>query len=150
MLRLELLRKEKNLSQNALAKKINMTQQRISAYEKGKREPDIETLKQFAEFFQCTIDYITGKSNYRNDEEYVNAMIKENDEFIKNQYKKYGAKKESNVFPMADEAVPIPVVGKISAGLPILATENIDRYEFAPSSIIKEGFTYFYLTVIRR
>lgn len=75
MLRLELLRKEKNLSQNALAKKINMTQQRISAYEKGKREPDIETLKQFAEFFQCTIDYITGKSNVRNPEELKNVQF---------------------------------------------------------------------------
>ena len=40
-----------------------------------------------------------------------------------------------------------PVVGKISAGLPILATENISRYEFAPSSLINKNFTYFYLTV---
>ena len=43
-----------------------MTQQRISAYEKGKREPDIETLKQFAEYFNCSIDYLTGKSDIRN------------------------------------------------------------------------------------
>ena len=43
-----------------------MTQQRISAYEKGKREPDIETLKEFADYFNCTIDYITGKSDIRN------------------------------------------------------------------------------------
>lgn len=42
-----------------------MTQQRISAYEKGKREPDIETLKQFAEFFNCSIDYLLGKSDIR-------------------------------------------------------------------------------------
>lgn len=75
MLRLELLRKENNLSQNELAKKINMTQQRISAYEKGKREPDIETLKQFAEFFKCTIDYITGKSDIRNPEELKNIQF---------------------------------------------------------------------------
>ncbi len=40
-----------------------MTQQRISAYEKGKREPDIETLKQFADFFNCSIDYLLGESN---------------------------------------------------------------------------------------
>lgn len=75
MLRLEMLRKENNLSQNELAKKINMTQQRISAYEKGKREPDIETLKQFADFFQCTIDYITGKSDIRNPEELKNVQF---------------------------------------------------------------------------
>lgn len=54
---------------------------------------------------------------------------------------------ESNVFPTTDIPKKVPVVGKISAGLPILATENIEGYEFAPSSQIKEGFTYFYLRV---
>ena len=53
----------------------------------------------------------------------------------------------SNVFPIPDTPVKVPVVGKISAGLPILATENIEGYAFAPSSQIKEGFTYFYLRV---
>lgn len=61
MLQLEVLRKNKNLSQYELAEKLNMTQQRISAYEKGKREPDIETLKIFANFFNCSIDYLLGK-----------------------------------------------------------------------------------------
>lgn len=54
---------------------------------------------------------------------------------------------ESNVFPTTDIPKKVPVVGKISAGLPILATENIEGYEFAPSSQIKEGYTYFYLRV---
>ena len=53
----------------------------------------------------------------------------------------------SNVFPIPDTPVKVPVVGKISAGLPILATENIEGYAFAPSSQIKEGFTYFYLRI---
>lgn len=56
-------------------------------------------------------------------------------------------KSDSNVFPIADIPKRIPVVGKISAGLPILATENLEGYEFAPSSYIKEGFDYFYLRV---
>lgn len=55
---------------------------------------------------------------------------------------------ENNVFPIADITVSVPVLGKISAGLPLLATENIEGYEFAPSSYIKEGFDYFYLRVI--
>lgn len=46
-----------------------------------------------------------------------------------------------------DVPTKIPVVGKISAGLPILATENIETYEYAPSIYIKEGFEYFYLRV---
>ena len=54
---------------------------------------------------------------------------------------------EANAFPITDTPVRIPVIGKISAGLPILATENIEGYEFAPSSYIKNGFDYFYLKV---
>lgn len=56
-------------------------------------------------------------------------------------------KVESNVFPTTDIPEKVPIVGKISAGLPILATENIEGYEFAPSSQIKKGYTYFYLRV---
>ncbi len=77
MLRLEMLRKELGLSQKDFAEKINMTQQRISAYEKGKREPDIETIKQLAEYFNVSTDYLLGKSDIRNPEE----QIKEEFEF---------------------------------------------------------------------
>lgn len=56
-------------------------------------------------------------------------------------------REESNVFPTTDIPKKVPVVGRISAGLPILATENIEGYEFAPSSQIKDGYTYFYLRV---
>jgi len=83
MLRLEDLRKKHGLSQEALAKKMNMTQQRISAYEKGKREPDIETLKQFADFFNCSIDYLLNESeninHNENEEEFYFAYHKEMD-----------------------------------------------------------------------
>lgn len=65
MFRLEYLRKEIGLSQAEFAKRVNMTQQRISAYEKGKREPDIETIKQFANFFNVSIDYLLGKNDIR-------------------------------------------------------------------------------------
>lgn len=43
--------------------------------------------------------------------------------------------------------IKVPVVGTISAGLPLLATENIEDYEFAPSNAIKPNHTYFFLKV---
>ncbi len=46
-----------------------------------------------------------------------------------------------------DLGIKIPVVGQISAGLPILATQNIENYEFAPTNLIKNGYNYFYLRV---
>lgn len=53
----------------------------------------------------------------------------------------------SNIMPIPDKPISIPVIGKISAGLPILAVENIIDYAFAPSSQIKNGYEYFYLVV---
>lgn len=54
---------------------------------------------------------------------------------------------DNNVFPILDTVIEIPVVGKISAGIPLLAVENIVSYAYAPSSQVKKGYTYFYLTV---
>lgn len=79
MIRLEELRKKNGLSQEALAKKMNMTQQRISAYEKGKREPDIETLKQLAAFFGCSIDYLLNENIKQNNQDFYFAYHKEMD-----------------------------------------------------------------------
>lgn len=84
MLRLEELRKNLGLSQNELAEKLNMTQQRISAYEKGKREPDIDTIKQLADFFAVSTDYLLGKSNIRNSN--TNTEIKVDEDTFKEQF----------------------------------------------------------------
>ena len=50
MLRLQILRKQLNISQSELANKMQLSQQSISKYEQGSREPDISTLKQLAKF----------------------------------------------------------------------------------------------------
>lgn len=53
----------------------------------------------------------------------------------------------SNILPITESIVQVPVIGKISAGMPILAVENIIDCAFAPASKIKEGYDYFYLVV---
>ena len=59
-------------------------------------------------------------------------------------------KEQSNVFPTIDVPKEYPVLGKISAGLPLLAVENIEGYMYAPSSKIQQGYDYFFLRVQRR
>ena len=71
MLRIKQLREENNLTQEEFANKLNMTQQRISAYEKEKREPDLNTLQQIADFFGVSTDYLLGKSDIRNPEKEI-------------------------------------------------------------------------------
>lgn len=53
------LRKQKSLSQQAIANYLQITRQAYSNYENGKREPDYETLLKLSEFFDVTVDYLT-------------------------------------------------------------------------------------------
>ena len=48
------------MSQYELAARTTLSQQTISKYENGTREPDISTLKQLASIFNVTIDYLVG------------------------------------------------------------------------------------------
>ena len=52
------LRKEKNMTQQELAEKINVTDRAISHWENGRRLPDISLLKELGDVFNVTIDEI--------------------------------------------------------------------------------------------
>ena len=57
---LKLLRKELGISQQCLADKFNVSQQSIYKYEHSLAEPDIFTLKQMADFFHTSVDFLIG------------------------------------------------------------------------------------------
>lgn len=57
---LKKLRNEYNISQQQLADVIGVSQQSINKYENHNIEPDIETLKTMAKFFNTSIDYLVG------------------------------------------------------------------------------------------
>ena len=57
-MRLKLLRKEKKISQLKLALDLNMSQNTISRYETGEREPGISELISIANYFNVSIDYL--------------------------------------------------------------------------------------------
>ena len=61
--RLKALRKQKGLSQRALAEKLEMSKSAVSMYESGFREPDHETTEKIADFFNVDVDYLLGRSN---------------------------------------------------------------------------------------
>lgn len=54
------IRKKAGLSQTAMAKKLGVTRQAISLYEKGEREPKLEILKRASKEFDVSIPYLQG------------------------------------------------------------------------------------------
>ena len=81
---LKTLRAEKGVSQQKVAEAIGTYQQSIHRYENGGYEPDIQTLKALADYFDTSIDYIVGRTDVRNKIEKVEkyALNKEESEII--------------------------------------------------------------------
>lgn len=55
---LKKLRKEMNLTQEELSKKLNISRQTLSYYETGNREPEINTLVKISRVFNCSLDFL--------------------------------------------------------------------------------------------
>lgn len=125
--RLSLLIKNSNTDVTLLAKQIGIkSSSTLYRYMNGQMTPKITTIKYLAEIFNVNPVWLMGHD----------VPMKKN-----------VSKENSNVIPIPDTPMSIPVLGKISAGLPLLAVENIEGYDFAPCSDIKKGFEYFYLIV---
>ena len=62
--KLKQLRIDANLTQKQFADILNTTQRRISYFEMGKVEPDLETLCSIAKYFDVTTDYLLGLTDY--------------------------------------------------------------------------------------
>lgn len=64
--RIKELRLEKGLSQRKLAEETGISQQSLSFYEKGDRNPKIETWQKLADYFDVPMDYLQGSMSYLN------------------------------------------------------------------------------------
>lgn len=60
--RLKTLRLRDGLTQNEIAKKLNISQQSYARWENGKVTPSLDKLTQIATTFGVTTDYLTGNS----------------------------------------------------------------------------------------
>ena len=58
--RLKKLRMEKDLTQAALARELNVTQQAVAKWEAGKSLPDHAMLLRLAQYYGVSVDYLLG------------------------------------------------------------------------------------------
>jgi transcriptional regulator with XRE-family HTH domain len=63
--RLRLLRQERCISQQRLADEIGTSKSSVNMYERGEREPGIETVTKIAEYFNVDVDYLFGTYDIR-------------------------------------------------------------------------------------
>lgn len=113
------LRKEMKITQEELAKRIGVVQSTIGMIESNKKIGNQSTLKKLANFFGVSLDYLL------------------NDD-IKEEFEKIDIKMSF---------IPIPIVGTIRAGEPILAEDNIQGYIPVLRNSLKLDGDYFALKV---
>ena len=84
-LRLLELRKEKAISQKALAAEFSISDAAITMMEKGKRYPSFELLIALADYFEVSLDYLVGRSDtpYMLKNEDVETLSPEELEFVR-------------------------------------------------------------------
>lgn len=63
MLNLKQLRLDRHLTQTALANALDVAQTTISAWERGEKSPDPDTLVRLANFYDVSVDYLLGREN---------------------------------------------------------------------------------------
>jgi len=61
--RLKELRKDKRVTQKVMAEYLGMVEQAYQKYEYGKIEPNHETTIKLADYFNVSLDYLTGRSD---------------------------------------------------------------------------------------
>ena len=62
--RIKELMRDNSLTQVALAEKVGLRQNTISAWLLGKKEPSIRSLWLLADYFNVDIDYLVGRKDY--------------------------------------------------------------------------------------
>lgn len=55
------LRKEKNKTIEEVATDLEISKDRYGKYERGERQPDIDTLIILADYYKVSLDYLTGR-----------------------------------------------------------------------------------------
>lgn len=64
---LKRLRENANLTQSELAERVGLKRYSISDWENERTEPDIESIKRLAHFFNVSTDYLLGRSDTPNE-----------------------------------------------------------------------------------
>ena len=107
---LKSLRSSHGLTQEELSKNLKISRSTIGMYESGARQPDFETLELIADYINVDTDYLLGRTN----------------------------KTTYNPTP-SRKGIVINVLGRVAAGIPLEAIEDIIDTEEISEEMAKTG-----------
>lgn len=87
------LREFKGLTQEELAKQLNITRTRLASYEQGTREPDLELLEIIADYFNVNMDFLLGRESSKTSNDWT-QILKLDEDWTENELKEIEAFKE--------------------------------------------------------
>lgn len=104
---IELLRKERGLSQVELARQLNCTRQTVSNYERDLRRPDYDTLDSLASIFHVPISYFLTQDEMETElthakAQAVSALRTEEEERLLGLYRSFNRKGREMMLSMAE------------------------------------------------
>jgi transcriptional regulator with XRE-family HTH domain len=101
---LKKLREEKGISQQKLADDIGLSQQSINKYENHSIEPEIETMKKVADYFETSRDYLVGHTDIRHKIEPVERFeLNEAEATLIEKYRRLPAKFRVSIASLMDD-----------------------------------------------
>lgn len=80
--RIKTLREEKGMSQAELAAALGCSRMTINNYETEKRIPDIEFAMNLANYFDVTVEYLSGRTEFR-DKDDIAVSVKKAEQLVK-------------------------------------------------------------------
>lgn len=103
MKNLKILRKKHMLSQQKLADILHISQQSVYKYENNITSPDIETLKNMADFFETSIDYLVDYTDIPNRfEPTVTLSVNEEEQKLIHKYRRLTPKQRNLIQAILD------------------------------------------------
>lgn len=69
--RLREMREKYNITQEDVAERLEITSAAISSYERGERTPSLQVILKLSYIYNCSVDYLLGKSNENDPHVYI-------------------------------------------------------------------------------
>lgn len=126
--RFKQLRTERRLSQQNLADQLGFSKSSVNMYERGEREPGLESMETIADYFNVDLDYLMGRSDIPNRNDWLKSINKSVVVEPSQPQMKF-----DNIIPISIKRFPL--LGDIACGKPIMANEEKELYVEAGTNI---------------